>query len=351
MAVGSVGSVAVVGAGIAGLACAAALQAGGARVVVFDKARGPGGRMSTRRLDTDRAQTWDHGAQFFTARDPAFAAQVAAWVTAGVVASWAGRVVRWGHAPEPEASPGERFVGVPGMSGALASLASGLDLRLKTRVEQIERVAQGFRLSDDQGNPLGLFERVALAVPGPQAVPLAQASAGVNAAVASLAYAPCWAVMVAFDTPVAADFDAAFVEERRGSPLGFIARDSTKPGRAPGERWGAARRTRMVCRAPRRHRRSRRPRAPRRSRADHRRGRAERALPERSSLALRAPDVAACGAVRLRRRRASRRVWRRLQRRSRRGRLALRSRARRGHAQRVSVASVARLSATSFASA
>ena len=123
------------------------------------------------------------------------------------------------------------------MSGALASLASGLDLRLKTRVEQIERVAQGFRLSDDQGNPLGLFERVALAVPGPQAVPLAQASAGVNAAVASLAYAPCWAVMVAFDTPVAADFDAAFVEERRGSPLGFIARDSTKPGRAPGERW------------------------------------------------------------------------------------------------------------------
>ena len=237
MAVGSVGSVAVVGAGIAGLACAAALQAGGARVVVFDKARGPGGRMSTRRLDTDRAQTWDHGAQFFTARDPAFAAQVAAWVTAGVVASWAGRVVRWGHAPEPEASPGERFVGVPGMSGALASLASGLDLRLKTRVEQIERVAQGFRLSDDQGNPLGLFERVALAVPGPQAVPLAQASAGVNAAVASLAYAPCWAVMVAFDTPVAADFDAAFVEERRGSPLGFIARDSTKPGRAPGERW------------------------------------------------------------------------------------------------------------------
>jgi predicted NAD/FAD-dependent oxidoreductase len=43
--------------------------------------------------------------------------------------------------------------------------------------------------------------------------------------------------MVAFDSPVAADFDAAFVEERRGSPLGFIARDSTKPGRASGERW------------------------------------------------------------------------------------------------------------------
>jgi hypothetical protein len=237
MAVGSVGSVAVVGAGIAGLACAAALQAGGARVVVFDKARGPGGRMSTRRLDTDRAQTWDHGAQFFTARDPAFAAQVAAWVTAGVVASWAGRVVRWGHAPEPEPSPGGRFVGIPGMSGALASLAAGLDLRLQTRIEQVERVAQGFRLNDDQGNPLGVFEHVALAVPGPQAVPLAQASTGVTAAVASLAYAPCWAVMVAFDSPVAADFDAAFVEERRGSPLGFIARDSTKPGRASGERW------------------------------------------------------------------------------------------------------------------
>jgi len=237
MAFESGGSVAVVGAGIAGLACAALLQSSGVRVVVFDKARGPGGRMSTRRLETDRTQTWDHGAQFFTARDPGFAAHVAAWVTAGVVASWTGRVVRWGHEAAPEPSPGERFVGVPGMSGALAALVDGLTLRLKTRVERLERVPQGHRLIDENGHDLGIFGRVVLAVPGPQAVPLAQASSAVTAAVASLAYAPCWAAMVAFDAPVSAAFDAAFVEERRGSPLGFVARDSSKPGRGPGERW------------------------------------------------------------------------------------------------------------------
>jgi len=237
MAFESGGTVAVVGAGIAGLACAASLQASGMRVTVFDKARGAGGRMSTRRLEADRAQTWDHGAQFFTARDPEFAAQVADWVRAGVVASWAGRVVRWGYEAVPEASPGERFVGAPGMSGALSSLARSLTLCLKTRVERLERTPVGYRLIDENSNDLGAFDRVALAVPGPQAVPLAQASTVVTAAVASLAYAPCWAAMVAFDAPLPAPFDAAFVEERRGSPLGFVARDSSKPGRAPGERW------------------------------------------------------------------------------------------------------------------
>lgn len=71
------GRVAVVGAGLAGLACAEALQASGATVTVFDKSRGPSGRMSTRRGDTWQC---DHGAQYFTARDAAFRAEVGRWV-------------------------------------------------------------------------------------------------------------------------------------------------------------------------------------------------------------------------------------------------------------------------------
>ena len=39
-------------------------------VTVFDKGRGPGGRLATRRADDLR---FDHGAQYFTARDPRFA--------------------------------------------------------------------------------------------------------------------------------------------------------------------------------------------------------------------------------------------------------------------------------------
>lgn len=62
--------VAIVGAGMAGLSCARALVEAGLKVAVFDKARGAGGRMATRRGEL---ASFDHGAQYFTARSPDFA--------------------------------------------------------------------------------------------------------------------------------------------------------------------------------------------------------------------------------------------------------------------------------------
>jgi predicted NAD/FAD-dependent oxidoreductase len=85
--------IAVIGAGIAGTACASALQRAGYQVSLFDKSRGPGGRMSTR-----RGEDWqcDHGAQYFTARAPAFRAEVARWEAAGVAAQWHAQVSSFG---------------------------------------------------------------------------------------------------------------------------------------------------------------------------------------------------------------------------------------------------------------
>ena len=82
-------TVAIVGAGMAGLSCAAALKTAGASITLFDKSRGPGGRMSTRRSAHRR---YDHGAQYFTARDPDFQAVVARWTADGLVAPWTGRL-------------------------------------------------------------------------------------------------------------------------------------------------------------------------------------------------------------------------------------------------------------------
>ena len=87
--------VAVIGAGLAGLICAERLIRQGWPVTVFDKGRGPGGRMATRRADDLR---FDHGAQYFTARDQRFRDRVDAWVHDGVVALWNGRIVRLARA-------------------------------------------------------------------------------------------------------------------------------------------------------------------------------------------------------------------------------------------------------------
>ena len=82
--------VAVIGAGIAGLSCATRLQQAGLKVSLFDKNRGPAGRMSTRQGDGWQC---DHGAQYFTARHPAFRSEVARWQEAGVAGVWAPKLL------------------------------------------------------------------------------------------------------------------------------------------------------------------------------------------------------------------------------------------------------------------
>jgi len=69
--------VAIIGAGMTGASAASQLRAAGAEVVVFDKARGPGGRMTSKRLVSDNTalaqSSLDLGAQYFTVRHPRFA--------------------------------------------------------------------------------------------------------------------------------------------------------------------------------------------------------------------------------------------------------------------------------------
>jgi renalase len=82
-------SVAIIGAGMAGLSCANVLADSGWTVTLFDKGRRPGGRMASRKIETAHGPaTFDFGAQYFTVRDAGFAAEVARWEEAGMAARW-----------------------------------------------------------------------------------------------------------------------------------------------------------------------------------------------------------------------------------------------------------------------
>ncbi|MGH8355151.1 MAG: FAD-dependent oxidoreductase, partial [Pseudomonas sp.] len=72
--------IAIIGTGIAGLSAAQALHAAGHAVQLFDKSRGSGGRMASKRSD---AGALDLGAQYFTARDRRFVEAVQQWNTRG----------------------------------------------------------------------------------------------------------------------------------------------------------------------------------------------------------------------------------------------------------------------------
>ncbi|WBL64598.1 NAD(P)/FAD-dependent oxidoreductase [Thauera sp. WB-2] len=225
---------AVVGAGIAGLCCARALAAAGVRVTLFDKSRGPGGRMSTR-----RGEGWacDHGAQYFTARDPAFQAELDRWQAAGAAARWEPRLVVFDADRRRDSGGAEaRYVGTPRMTAPARLLADGLDLRVQTTVTALQCYEHGWELATAERGVLAeAFDGVLLAVPAPQALPLLQP---VLPALAELAggarMQACWALMLRFETPLALDFDAAFVN---CGPLRWIARDTSKPGREGAETW------------------------------------------------------------------------------------------------------------------
>jgi len=224
--------IAVIGAGLAGLACAQALQAAGREVRVFEKAAGPGGRLSTTRRDDWQA---DLGAQYFTARDPAFIAAVGSLQARGVVSPWPARLVWLEDGGARPVTDGQtRFVGTPRMSAITRELASGLDVHAHTRVDTLQPEASGVRLLGEDKTDLGLWRHVVVSAPAPQAERLLAASPALAAAAAGARMHGCWTLVVRFDADPGLAFDAAFVVKQ---PLRWLARDSSKPGRDGGHVW------------------------------------------------------------------------------------------------------------------
>lgn len=218
--------VAVIGAGMAGLACASALHAAGVRVTLFDKGRSVGGRLATRRVD---GLVFDHGAQYAASRDPAFTAAMQAMAAMGDAAPW------------PAAGEG-RWCGVPGMSALARHIEhQGVGtLQTARHAAFLHREAKGWMVrhrdaatttpglvSDKGGDLAGPFDAVAVAIPAPQARGLLHPHGFAHEA-ARASMAPCWALMLAFSEAT----DVPDVLRPNAGPLRWIARDSSRPGRA-----------------------------------------------------------------------------------------------------------------------
>lgn len=138
----------IIGAGVCGLACASQLPPQHTRIV--EKSRGPGGRLSSKRLDGGRA---DIGAQFMTARSDAFLHVLQQAERSGAVARWAPRMGRMTNG-ELIASPDTqaRFVGTPYMNAFGRYLADGLMIDSGVRVETVVAKDDGYQLTTTTGD-------------------------------------------------------------------------------------------------------------------------------------------------------------------------------------------------------
>lgn len=213
--------IAIIGAGIAGLACARALRVEGFAPDVFDKGRRVGGRFTTKRVD---GHQFDHGAQFFRARDPAFREAVADWTSEGWVAHWAPTGL------SVEVPP--RYVATTSMRALPEALAKPISVRLDTKIAPLAPAPAPLALRADGGEALGVYDRVVITAPAPQAIGLLRAHPELAAPLAAIRYAPCWALLVEFaETP-----DVTEVTRSDG-PIAWAAREASKPGRPAGHTW------------------------------------------------------------------------------------------------------------------
>ena len=230
-------NVCIIGAGVSGLTAARILQDKGVQVTVFEKSRGVGGRMATRRLD-EKHSSFDHGAQYFTAREPRFINFVNSWLDQGIVARWPSRepsknqsiaVLKAGTSNYKPSSE-DRFVAVPAMNQICKVLAENLIIEKNVRVKNILSEGATFHLVSEAGDSLGQFDKVVVSTPAFQASELLANFPQLSSRLSKIEMRPCWATMAAFSDPLTDKWVGAFIDD---SLLSWASRNNTKPGRNP----------------------------------------------------------------------------------------------------------------------
>ena len=221
--------IAIIGAGMAGLTLARRLALN-ADVVVFEKSRGVGGRMATRRSDPF---SFDHGAQFFTARDARFAAFLAPHIASGLVSEWKGKVITL----DPEKKVADRiwfephYVANPGMSSLCQKMAEGIQVQLNCEVAPLSNTGLDVgALLDTAGRDLGIYDLIISTAPPVQTCRLFDPFLPSSSTLRHSTMLACFTMMFGWPGKWNKPWIAAKINN---SPLDWISINSTKPGRNP----------------------------------------------------------------------------------------------------------------------
>jgi renalase len=252
---------AIIGAGVAGLAAARALRQRrpDLAITIYEKSRGLGGRAATRRHE---GYIFDHGAQYVKAATPALERLLTAELPAGDLLD-IGRPV-WTFdgagviaAGDPAQNADPKWTYRDGLSRLGKLLGAGLDIRRETRVASLRRrttddgrpdnaqplqsvVGGRWSVVDSAGQPVADADLVLLTPPAPQTADILAASdfdpnakAALLAELARATYRRCISLALAYDWPITRPF-YALVNIDRAHPIAWLALEHAKaPERCP----------------------------------------------------------------------------------------------------------------------
>lgn len=224
--------IAIIGAGMAGLSALQSLKQAGHQVTVFEKSRGSGGRLATKKVGN---ASWDMGAQFMRSHHSEFSKVLRQWELDG----W---VKHWNFQPHVIDADGirrsaddvERFVGVSRMTALSRKLLEAADeFVASTRIVDCQYHQGKWSLTADDNRTFDGFDGLVINTPPQQAKPLLQNPAPELAQHCDVDMMPAWTLLLAFDQPLTSpnreeDIKAAFVHH---PIIDFIAQNSDKPER------------------------------------------------------------------------------------------------------------------------
>ena len=238
--------IAIVGAGVAGLAAAWSLRRSGRNVVVFEKSRGLSGRAATRRRN---GKCYDHGANFFRTDDPEVAELVHRVLPTGDLVEIPGEVWTFGADGKPSAGdpvlnarPKHSYRQGISMLGKLLAEAAEPEVRRETRVGRMERAGGRWRVFDDAEGELAECSAVVMTPPAPQSATVLEASTfdpdlrgALCDALSRTTYEQQFSFILGFGCEWARGGPFhALVNLDRGHDVTWISFENDKPGHVPG---------------------------------------------------------------------------------------------------------------------
>lgn len=218
----------ILGAGISGIMAGKTLQAQGYQVTLIDKARGPGGRLATKRLADWQ---FDMGAQYITGSSPMMQNLLQEWAQQGLVSPWQGNFAFWqDHAFHPhQGAP--RYVGTPRMSALSRGLGAELNLCCGQAVTRLQHHHQHWQVTLADGSQHSA-DILLSTIPQPQLRNLLASApdlAGIDPQLPAGTYQPCWAIGYRLHNPWPAPFDSISFKDH--ALLDIVCAESSKPGR------------------------------------------------------------------------------------------------------------------------
>ncbi len=205
--------IAVIGAGIAGTNLASLLKKEGFQVSIFEKARGPGGRTSSRRANIkDGTQTLrlDHGAQYIDVSNPQFQEFIDGLIDLGVVVK---------H--------GDTNVAVPAMNAICKYLVQDIDAHYQVHIKETQKRDEKLELFDLDSNSLGLFDWIVSTAPPKQAADIFHNYA-LSHELKNIEMKAHFATMLVSEKDFTRDFESSNIQD---SLLNWIGVLNRKPGR------------------------------------------------------------------------------------------------------------------------